>query len=54
MNLYVGTSGYSYKEWKGSFYPQDLPAKKMLRFYGEHFGVLVQPDLEETPEWVSD
>ena len=33
MNLYVGTSGYSYKEWKGSFYPQDLPAKEMLSYY---------------------
>ena len=37
MNLYVGTSGYSYKEWKGKFYPADLPATKMLRYYGEHF-----------------
>jgi uncharacterized protein YecE (DUF72 family) len=37
MNLYVGTSGYSYKEWKGSFYPEDLPAKGFLRYYGERF-----------------
>ncbi|OGA96033.1 MAG: hypothetical protein A3E79_18775 [Burkholderiales bacterium RIFCSPHIGHO2_12_FULL_61_11] len=37
MNLYVGTSGYAYKAWKGSFYPADLSAKRMLRFYGEHF-----------------
>ncbi len=37
MNLYVGTSGYSYKEWKGTFYPRDLPAGQMLRFYSEHF-----------------
>jgi len=37
MNLYVGTSGYSYKEWKGTFYPEKLPAKQMLRYYGEHF-----------------
>lgn len=37
MNLYVGTSGYAYKEWKGSFYPEDLPAKRMLHYYGEHF-----------------
>src|SRR2546423_920968 len=37
MNLYVGTSGYSYKEWKGTFYPEDLPEKQMLRFYGEQF-----------------
>jgi uncharacterized protein YecE (DUF72 family) len=37
MDLYVGTSGYSYKEWKGAFYPKDLPAQRMLRFYGERF-----------------
>jgi uncharacterized protein YecE (DUF72 family) len=37
MNLYVGTSGYSYKEWKGSFYPKGLPAKQMLRYYGGQF-----------------
>ena len=34
MNFYVGTSGYSYKEWKGSFYPEDLSAKDMLSYYG--------------------
>jgi uncharacterized protein YecE (DUF72 family) len=37
MTLYVGTSGYSYKEWKGAFYPKELPIKQMLRYYGEHF-----------------
>src|SRR6266403_1062971 len=37
MNLYVGTSGFSYKEWKGTFYPEDLPEKQMLRYYGERF-----------------
>jgi uncharacterized protein YecE (DUF72 family) len=31
--LLVGTSGYSYKEWKGSFYPAELPAREMLSFY---------------------
>jgi uncharacterized protein YecE (DUF72 family) len=36
MNMYVGTSGYSYKEWKGTFYPKDLPDKQMLRYYGEN------------------
>ena len=34
MQLCVGTSGYSYKEWKGPFYPEDLPAGEMLRYYG--------------------
>jgi uncharacterized protein YecE (DUF72 family) len=37
MKLYIGTSGYSYKPWKGKFYPADLPDKEMLRFYGEQF-----------------
>ncbi len=34
MPLYCGTSGYSYKEWKGPFYPKDLPNREMLRYYG--------------------
>ena len=37
MSLYVGTSGFAYKAWKGSFYPGDLPEQRMLRYYGEHF-----------------
>jgi len=37
MNLYVGTSGYSYTAWKGPFYPPKLPAKQMLHYYSEHF-----------------
>ncbi|MGH7466462.1 MAG: DUF72 domain-containing protein [Longimicrobiales bacterium] len=38
--LFTGTSGFAYKEWKGSFYPEDLPDSKMLHFYGEHFGAV--------------
>ena len=33
MRVLTGTSGYSYKEWKGSFYPEDLAADAMLAFY---------------------
>ncbi len=33
----VGTSGFSYPEWKGSFYPPELPSKKYLSFYAQHF-----------------
>jgi uncharacterized protein YecE (DUF72 family) len=33
MQIRVGTSGYSYKPWKGPFYPEDLPDAKMLAFY---------------------
>jgi uncharacterized protein YecE (DUF72 family) len=40
MQLHVGTSGYSYKEWKGVFYPEDLPAGDMLRFYGARLGAV--------------
>ena len=31
----VGTSGYNYTEWKGSFYPEKFPQKKMLPYYAE-------------------
>jgi len=40
MRVRVGTSGYSYKEWKGTFYPDDLPAAKMLAFYAGVFGTV--------------
>ena len=40
MKVRAGTSGYSYKQWKGSFYPQDLPESGMLRFYGERFSTV--------------
>jgi uncharacterized protein YecE (DUF72 family) len=35
MNTWIGTSGFQYAEWKGTFYPEDLPASKMLPFYAE-------------------
>lgn len=35
--ILIGTSGFSYKEWKGIFYPEDLPAKQYLKFYATHF-----------------
>jgi uncharacterized protein YecE (DUF72 family) len=35
--ILVGTSGYNYPEWKGSFYPSDLPTAKMLPFYASKF-----------------
>jgi uncharacterized protein YecE (DUF72 family) len=40
MQFFVGTSGYSYKEWKGSFYPEKMPAKEMLRFYAQRFSTV--------------
>jgi uncharacterized protein YecE (DUF72 family) len=35
--IWIGTSGYNYPEWKGSFYPETLPAAKMLPYYAERF-----------------
>jgi uncharacterized protein YecE (DUF72 family) len=38
--IWVGTSGYNYPEWKGSFYPEKLPAAKMLAYYAERFATV--------------
>ena len=35
--IWVGTSGYNYPEWKGTFYPPDLAAAKFLPYYAERF-----------------
>ncbi len=35
--IWIGTSGYNYPEWKGSFYPSDLPAANMLPYYASRF-----------------
>jgi uncharacterized protein YecE (DUF72 family) len=40
MNLHVGTSGYSYKEWKGNFYPEKLSAKDMLTYYASRLAAV--------------
>ena len=38
--IWVGTSGYNYPEWKGTFYPATLPAAKMLPYYAERFSTV--------------
>ncbi|MBI4848856.1 MAG: DUF72 domain-containing protein [Nitrospirae bacterium] len=40
MQIYVGTSGYGYKEWKGIFYPEKISSKEMLRFYSERLSTV--------------
>jgi uncharacterized protein YecE (DUF72 family) len=35
--ILVGTSGFSYPAWRGPFYPADLPASGMLRYYARIF-----------------
>ena len=37
MNIWLGTSGYSYKDWVGEFYPEGTGAAKMLPYYARHF-----------------
>jgi uncharacterized protein YecE (DUF72 family) len=40
VKLLAGTSGFSYKEWKGRFYPEKLPAKEMLRYYASRLPIV--------------
>ncbi len=40
MELRVGTSGWSYKEWKGSFYPEKIKSTEMLAWYAERLGTV--------------
>src|SRR6476620_1401865 len=37
MRYLIGTSGYNYPEWRGSFYPEKFPTTKMLSYYAERF-----------------
>lgn len=36
----MGTSGYAYPQWKGSFYPEKFADREMLRFYSQHFSTV--------------
>jgi len=38
--FFVGTSGFSYPHWKGTFYPKDLPSSKFLNFYTAQFDTI--------------
>jgi uncharacterized protein YecE (DUF72 family) len=40
MRTWIGTSGYSYPEWEGTFYPADLPSAKMLSYYAGRFSTV--------------
>jgi uncharacterized protein YecE (DUF72 family) len=35
--IHIGTSGWNYPEWKGSFYPKDMKPAGMLAYYAERF-----------------
>src|ERR1700731_1233195 len=60
VRVRVGTSGYSYKEWKGYFYPEDLPATKMLEYYSQRFDTVEinntfyrMPDAKMLARWTT-
>ncbi len=36
-NIHIGTSGWSYKHWKGIFYPEEIPERKWLGYYTNQF-----------------
>jgi len=37
MSIWIGTSGWCYQHWKGSFYPERLAESHFLSYYMEHF-----------------
>jgi uncharacterized protein YecE (DUF72 family) len=40
VRFHIGTSGYSYPEWKGTFYPEKMKPPEMLGFYATQFGTV--------------
>ncbi len=38
--IYIGTSGYSFKDWIGNFYPEKIKSGEMLSFYAQHFKIV--------------
>lgn len=55
---WIGCSGFSYKHWKGTFYPPDVPAKRWFEFYCDHFNTVElnvtfyrMPQLETFRDW---
>jgi uncharacterized protein YecE (DUF72 family) len=60
MQIWIGTSGFQYKEWKGKFYPEDLSEAKMLGYYAERFSTTEinytfrhTPSLKSIQSWSS-
>ena len=40
MTVFVGTSGWQYRDWRGAFYPKQLPQRAWLSYYSERFQVV--------------
>jgi len=56
--LWIGTSGWTYDGWRGSFYPADVPKRQWLSWYGEQFATTEvngsfyrTPSLEAVRAW---
>jgi uncharacterized protein YecE (DUF72 family) len=56
--LYVGTSGWTYSDWRGRFYPKDIAQKNWLAWYVAHFGSVEingsfyrTPSIEAVEQW---
>jgi len=61
MLTFIGCSGYYYREWKGRFYPIDLPSTKWLQYYAQHFNTIEinatfyrMPTLKGLAKWYND
>jgi uncharacterized protein YecE (DUF72 family) len=58
QNLWIGTSGWTYKGWRGEFYPRDVPVKRWLGWYSQQFNTAEingsfyrTPSLEAVQSW---
>lgn len=40
MKVHVGTSGYNFPEWKGTFYPEKMPESQMLEYYAQRLATV--------------
>jgi uncharacterized protein YecE (DUF72 family) len=61
MLSFIGCSGYYYREWKGQFYPVELPSTRWLQYYTEHFNTIEinatfyrRPTLKSLGKWYKD
>ena len=61
MKIYTGTSGFSYKEWVGNFYPEKIKPDRMLEYYSSKLGVVEinntfyrMPKKEVVEKWGSE
>src|SRR4051812_5982365 len=52
MRIHAGTSGFSYKEWVGTFYPEEIASDELLPFYAKHFGTVeINNSFYRMPTW---